>query len=111
MTPRAYATTPQMRDTAARALAMVRKHGFASEQIDDAILAGVADGMDVMPADAVALHEYFDRAGFMATGAAPPLSMHDFDSIVASLYGGTNGIHWCARVAHQIRKESGSNGN
>jgi hypothetical protein len=110
MKPRAYATTPQMRETAARALAMVRKHRFASDQIDDAIMAGIADGMDVTPGDALAMHQYFETAGFLETGAAPPLSMHDLDSIVASLYGGTNGLHWCARVARQIRKDSG-NGN
>jgi hypothetical protein len=103
---RAFAVTPRMQETAARALALVRKHRLASEKLDEAILVGVCDGMNISAGDAIAMYEFFDNAGYMETGTAPHLKADDMEAIVANLYGGTNGIQWCARVVRQIRKDA-----
>lgn len=103
--PRAYATTPQMQAAASKALAIVRRVGLASEEIDNAIITGVADGMDVTPRDVASIYEYFERAGYLETGAVPPPSNGNIEAIVANLYGGSNGLQWSARIIRQIEKE------
>jgi hypothetical protein len=95
-----------MRDAASRALVFVRRANISSPEIDDAIITGVADGCDITTRDVLAMHEWFARQGMLNTMTAPTLSGADKRSIVASLYGGTNGVRWCARVVAQIRENS-----
>lgn len=103
--PRAYATTPAMQATAKRALSVVRRERLESEDIDNAIIVGVADGMDITPRDVMEMYEFFDKSGYLEAGAVPPLATTTPATIVANLYGGTNGLQWCSRIARQIEKE------
>ena len=99
-----YATTPRMRECAARALSVVKRELVDSPLIDDALMLGVADGLDISKEDAVAMHGFFAMTGMLDSGCAPRLNVKDNESIVASLYGGTNGIHWVARVVREIKE-------
>lgn len=97
-----YATTPRMRECAARALALVKRARIESPLIDDALLLGVADGLDISKDDALDMYAFFKMTGMITAGCVPRLTSADNESIVGGLYGGTNGVHWVVRVVREI---------
>lgn len=105
MSEELFVTTASMRATAIESLAAVHRHSISSPAIDEAILIGIADGMDVTLRDAADIHAFFEMIGAVGIGAAPKMNISDSKTIVAGLYGGTFGLRWCARIIEKQKKK------